>query len=216
MKSTFGNIILSAIISFAASTSMADNLVSVNHLNLSIGTVDYDYGYLRENANLSGTRFEANGNFNYMPQVDIIANAGISSVDKTRNSYKFDLRVIDVWGGARYFFKAKNKFNPYAGGGLHYVNWSAKVKSDLVGFTTYDDDDSEIGLFIDGGIEIDFAPRLFTRFGGTLYTADFYDGIELTTLVGWAFTSDIYGTLNVKLGLNDRPDTILVGVLMKL
>ena len=65
-------------------------------------------------------------------------------------------------------------------------------------------------------IEINFVKKLYTRFGGRVYTIDGFDGIELNAVGGWEFTSGLYGTANVRLGIGDRQDTILVGMIKDL
>ena len=133
------------------SNAHADTLAGTNYFAINIGTVDYDFDFDDFEANLdSGTILEAYGNFNYMHQIDVIAGLSKGWTDGRRNRVNYDFDVTEISGGGRFFFKPGTKFNPYAGGGLQLISWEWEARHVDSDFKATDDD-TEIGIYVEGG-----------------------------------------------------------------
>lgn len=208
---------ISTIFLFGAQEALADSLAEKNYFGLYIGTVDYDFDYNYNdfnNDNLdTGIQLEGYGNFNVQPQLDVIAGIAKGWADGSRNKVDFKLDVTEISGGARYFFQPNQKVNPYAGGGLQIVSWEYEVEWST---DKGSKDDTDLGIYLEGGVEVNFTQKLYTRFGGSIYTVDRFDGLELNGLVGYALSPGLYATLNLRLGMGDRQDTILFGMIKTL
>ncbi len=85
---------------------------------------------------------------------------------------------IELYGGARYFFKRNDRWLPYVGGGLSGIY--AGVDNDQGGQVA-DDQDFSLGLYLRGGVQYQISNAIFV--GADLRTL-FGTDLELETVSG--------------------------------
>lgn len=163
---------LAMVLTTISGIAYADTLLGKNYVGGSFGILKFGDDQLDE---IFGNARSCSvfGNINLNTNIDLQVSVGYAWADGKDYDIEIEIMNYVVDADVVYFFRPNEKINPYIGGGITHVQ--SEIKNSFYG----KNDDTNIGVGTELGIEFDYSEELLFNFGVNYFHIEDEDSSDI-------------------------------------